>query len=268
MKDQQIVSLRSAAKAIGVSPSTLSALLKAEANLQAAVVGRGARGSLKINLAQLQRAWVELQGDPDQGEQPQSDRARYRLERIRHLWFQVAGERARLDEAAATLVNVAELEAVHARERAAVTAAAQRWVDDAAAIAPGLPTAEAQIALQELTHAALTRLADAHTGHAAEAPPEAACIAFPAENPPSLWRLRGDLEGVRAAHRELNLRVQRGELEPVAAAKDRMFTEGRLLRDGWQRAAESLGLRARLLRDREAFKAAAIQELTRAGLLA
>jgi hypothetical protein len=54
----------------------------------------------------------------------------------------------------------------------------------------------------------------------------------------------------------------------VAAAVDRLFTEGRRLRDGWQRAAENLGLRARLLRDREAFKAAAITELTRAGLLA
>jgi plasmid maintenance system antidote protein VapI len=100
--DEQTVSLRQAAKAIGVAASTLSALLKAEARLQAAVVGRGARGSMKINLDQLQRAWRELQGDPSQGE-PQSDRARYRLERIRHLWFQVAGERARLEEAAATL---------------------------------------------------------------------------------------------------------------------------------------------------------------------
>jgi len=267
MKDQQTVSLRQAAKAIGVAASTLSALLKAEDSLQAAVVGRGARGSLKINLDQLQRAWRELQGDPDQGEKPQSDRQRYRLERVRNLWFQLAAERARLEEAAATLVDAKELEAMHREELATVAAAAQQWIDDAADLAPGLPTGEAQIALQELTHAALTRLADAHTGHAAEAPPEAACIAFPAENPPSLWRLRGDLEAVRAEHRQLSLMVQRGELEPVAAAVDRLFTEGRLLRDGWQRAAESLGLRSRLLKDREAFRAAAITELTRAGVL-
>jgi hypothetical protein len=265
--DEQTVSLRQAAKAIGVAASTLSALLKAEARLQAAVVGRGARGSMKINLDQLQRAWRELQGDPSQGE-PQSDRARYRLERIRHLWFQVAGERARLEEAAATLVNVVELEAMHAQELAAVAAAAQQWVDDAADLAPGMATTEAQIAFQQLARDALTRLVEAHTGTATEAPPEPACIAFPADNPPSLWSLRGDLEAVRAEHRELNLRVQRGELVELAAAVDRLFTEGRQLRDGWCRAAESLGLRARLLRDREAFKAAAIQELTRAGLLA
>jgi plasmid maintenance system antidote protein VapI len=265
--DEQTLSLRQAAKAIGVAASTLSALLKAEASLQAAVVGRGSRNSLRINLDQLQQAWRGLQGEPDQGE-PQSDRQRYRLERIRHLWFQVAGERARLDEAAAALVDVAELEAVHREELATVAAAAQQWIEDAAAIAPGLPTGEAQIRLQELTHAALRRLADAHTETTAEAPPEPACIAFPADNPPTLWTLRGDLEAVRAEHRQLNLRVQRGELEPVAAAVDRLFTEGRRLRDGWQRAAENLGLRARLLRDREAFKAAAITELTRAGLLA
>jgi plasmid maintenance system antidote protein VapI len=260
--DEQTLSLRQAAKAIGVAASTLSALLKAEASLQAAVVGRGSRNSLRINLDQLQQAWRGLQGEP------QSDRQRYRLERIRHLWFQVAGERARLDEAAAALVDVAELEAVHREELATVAAAAQQWIEDAAAIAPGLPTGEAQIRLQELTHAALRRLADAHTETTAEAPPEPACIAFPADNPPTLWTLRGDLEAVRAEHRQLNLRVQRGELEPVAAAVDRLFTEGRRLRDGWQRAAESLGLRSRLLQDREAFKAAAIQELTRAGLLA
>jgi hypothetical protein len=57
-------------------------------------------------------------------------------------------------------------------------------------------------------------------------------------------------------------------VEPVAAATGRLFDEARRLRDGWQRAAESLGLRARLLRDRETFRAAAIAELTRAGLLA
>jgi hypothetical protein len=266
--DEQTASLRQAAKAIGVSASTLSALLKVEATLQAAVVGRGSRNSMRINLAQLQRAWGELQGEPDQGEQPQSDRQRYRLERVRNLWLQIAGERARLEEAAATLVDAKELEAVHSQELAAVAAAARQWIEDAAAIAPGLPTAEAQIALQQLARDALTRLADAHTGHAAEAPPEAPSIAFPADNPPSLWSLRGDLEAVRAEHRELNLRAQRGELEPVAQAKGRLFDEARLLRDGWQRAAESLGLRARLLRDREAFRAAAIQELTRAGLLA
>jgi hypothetical protein len=263
MRDQQIVSLRQAAKAIGVSASTLSALLKAEASLQAAVVGRGSRNSLQINLDRLQRSWRELQG-----EQPQSDRARYRLERVRNLWWQIAGERARLEEAAATLVDAKALEAMHREGLAAVAVAAQQWIEDAAAIAPGLPTGEAQIALQQLARDALTRLADAHTGHAAEAPPEAASIAFPADNPPSLWSLRGDLEAVRAEHRELSLRVQRGELEELAAAVDRLFTEGRRLRDRWQRAAESLGLRARLLRDRETFKAAAVTELTRAGLLA
>jgi hypothetical protein len=268
MKAQQTVSLRQAAKAIGVSASTLSPLVRQEPTLQEAVVGRGSRNSLRINLAQLQRAWRELQGDPSQEGQPQSDRARYRLERIRNLWFQVAAERARLEEAAAALVDAKELEAMHREELAAVAAAAKRWIEDAAAIAPGLPTGAAQIALQELTHAALTRLADAHTGAAAEAPPEPAGIAFPAEAPPSLWSLRGDLEAVRAEQRELSLRTQLGELEPVAAAVDRLFTEGRLLRDGWQRAAESLGLRSRLLRDRETFKAAAITELTRAGLLA
>lgn len=44
MDDQQTVSLRQAAKSIGVAASTLSALLRVEVEpaLQAAVMGRGA----------------------------------------------------------------------------------------------------------------------------------------------------------------------------------------------------------------------------------
>ena len=149
-----------------------------------------------------------------------------------------------------------------------LTAAAQQWVEDAAAVAPGLGTAEAQITLQNLTHAALTRLAEDHAKTAAEPPPEPVSTVFPTDNPPSLWSLRGDLEAARAEQRRLSLMVQRGEVEPLATAKNRLFTEVRRLRDGWQRASENLGLRSRVLRDREAFKAAAVLELTRAGLLA
>ena len=268
MDDQQIVSLRQAAKAIGVAPSTLSALLKAEHTLQATVVGRGARNSLRINLEALQMAWDKLQGDPpDQA--PQNDRARYRLERVRHLWWQVQGERARLAEMEAALVSTADLEARRPLVMAAVRDAALAWVDAAAAIAPGLATGEAQLRLQELTHAALVRLVGEHLRDAGEGPPEpVVSLPFPAHAPPSLWALRGDLEAVRAETRRVALLVQRGELVDAAEAQRRLFERGRQLRDSWLRVAQNLGLRARLLPDANSFQAAAIQQLTEAGLMA
>ena len=267
MDDQLTVSLRQAAKTIGVAASTLSGLLRVEPTLQGAVVGRGARNSLRINLEAFQIAWGNLQGDSDQ--EPENDRARYRLERCRNLWWQVQGERARLAETEAALVPSADLEASRPVVMAAIRNAALAWADEAAAIAPGLPKVEAQIQLQQLTNAALTQLADQHNTDACEGPPEpAASISFPAHDPPSLWSLRGDLEAVRAEARRVALLVQRGELVEVAAAKARVFDEARRLRDGWLRAGESLGLRACALKDAEDFKAAAIQELSRAGLVA
>lgn len=260
------VSLRQAAKTIGMSPSTLSPLLRSEPTLQAAVVGRGARNSLKINLGVLTAAWAALQGEPDQV--PQNDRQRYRLERVRHLWWQVQGERARLAETEAGLVATADLEARQLAVEQLVRDGALRWLEGAAAIAPGLTAAEAQIQLQQLAYDTLLRLVEEHQGQATEAAPTPVSLVFPAEDPPSLWSLRGDLESVRAESRRVGLLVSRGELVAAAEAQRRLFERGRQLRDAWIRVALNLGLRARLLPDANSFKAAAIQELTGAGLLA
>lgn len=266
MDDPQIVSMRQAARAVGVAASTLSVLLKVEPTLQAAVMGRGARGSLKIDLDRLTAAWGALQGDPDQ--EPQNDRGRYRLERVRNLWWQVQGERARLAETEAALVRVADLEARRLVVMGAVRAAALAWVEAAAAIAPGLTTGDAQIRLQELAHAALVRLVEEHTSKATESALAPVSLTFQADDPPTLWSLRADLESVRAQTRRVALLVQRGELVDAAEAQRSLFERGRQLRDAWFRTAQALALRARLLPDADTFKAAAIQELTRAGLVA
>lgn len=264
--DQKTVSLRQAAKAIGVAASTLSSLLTVERGLQATVVGRGARGALKIDLDQLTAAWAALQGDPSL--EPQNDRQRYRLERVRHLWWQVAGERARLAEMEAALVAAADLEAHQLAVEKVVRDAALVWGDQAAAVAPGLPTAEAQVLLQEMAHTALTKLVVEHQGQATEVAAVPVSLTFPADDPPSLWGLRGDLEAVRAETRRVGLLVQRGELVDAAEAQRRLFERGRQLRDSWLRVAQNLGLRARLLPDANSFQAAAIQQLTEAGLMA
>lgn len=266
MDEPQIVSLRRAAASIGMAASTLSAVMRVEPTLQAAVMGRGARGSLKIDLDRLTAAWATLQGDP--GPEPENDRQRYRIERCRNLWWQLQGERVRLAETEAALVPAADMKARQLVVMGAVRAAALAWVEEAASLVPGLPTGDAQIRLQELAHAALVRLVDEHTSKATESAPAPVSLTFPADDPPTLWSLRGDLEAVRASSRRLDLLIQRGELVDTAEAQRRLFEQGRQLRDAWLRVAQGLALRARLLPDADSFKAAAIQELTAAGLLA
>lgn len=107
-----------------------------------------------------------------------------------------------------------------------------------------------------------------HSSDATEATPAPVNLVFPAEDPPSLWRLRGDLEAVRAEARRVALLVQQGELVDAAEAQRNLAARALELRDGWLRVAQNLGLRTRLLGDAKTFRAAAIQELTKAGLLA
>ena len=53
----------------------------------------------------------------------------------------------------------------------------------------------------------------------------------------------------------------------AAAARAQLFEEGRRLRDAWFAAADRLSIVARRLTTAETFRAAAIQELTAAGVV-
>ena len=96
---------------------------------------------------------------------------------------------------------------------------------------------------------------------------EAPSITFPADEPPSLWGLRSELERLRGDQRRLDLLVQRQEAVEAAAARAQLFEEGRRLRDAWFAAADRLSIVARRLTTAETFRAAAIQELTAAGVV-
>ena len=259
------VSLRQAAKAIGVAPSTLSPLLRSEPTLQASVVGRGARRSMLINLPVLLEAWSRLQAEA--GPEPGSDRARYRAERIRHLWWQVQGEKAKLLQAEALLVGRVGLDTRRPALLRAVSAAALGWVEEAALQVPGMAPPEARLRLQELAHAAITTVVERASSPSEEPPEELPSLAFPATAPPSLWGLRSELERLRGEQRRLDLLVQRQEVVEAAAARAQLFEEGRRLRDAWFAAADRLSIVARRLTTAETFRAAAIQELTAAGVV-
>ncbi|MEB3260106.1 MAG: hypothetical protein VKP63_05705 [Cyanobacteriota bacterium] len=260
------VSLRTAAKAIGVAPSTLSPLLRSEPMLQAAVVGRGARRgrAMLIDLEVLQKAWARLQAEA--GPEPGSDRAQYRAERIRRLWFEVKAEEAKLLQTEALLVDRAGLDARRPALLRAISAAALAWVEEAAVQVPGMAPPDARLRLQELAHAAITAVVERSSMPSPEAPEEPPSIAFPAA-PPTLWSLRSELERLRGDQRRLDLLVQRQELVEVEAARAQLFAEGRRLRDAWFAVADRLGIVSRRLNTAEAFRAAAIQELSAAGVV-
>ena len=110
MSAANTVSLRAAASAIGVAKSTLSQLLRRERTLAAAVVGRGSRGSLQIDLEQLRSAWAQLQGpEPSVA---LSARAAYEAERRRYLWWQLQGLVGEVEDQASRLANAAELKQI------------------------------------------------------------------------------------------------------------------------------------------------------------
>ncbi|MCP9905554.1 hypothetical protein KBY85_15630, partial [Cyanobium sp. BA5m-10] len=141
------VSLRAAATSLGLPKSTLAQLLRRERTLAAAVVGRGARGSLQIDLEQLRSAWGQLQG-PELSP-VLSDRGRFEAERRRYLWWQLQGLVGELELQASRLANAAELTAALAEEVADAIAVAREWASspEVAAVA-GKPQAQARIELQ------------------------------------------------------------------------------------------------------------------------
>jgi len=256
------VSLRAAASAIGVAKSTLSQLVRRERTLAAAVVGRGARGSLQIDLDQLRSAWGQLQGHEPSG---LSDRARYEAERRRYLWWQLQGLVGEVEEQASRLANAAELTAALDEEVADAIAIARAWASssEVAAVA-GKPQDLARIELQASIVALQQEIAERGKVPSVP-PPQPPSLAVP--NPlPGLWELKAAIEATRAEQAELAHRLAVGELCEATVVTDRFVGIAHQLRDGWRQAGEQIALQARRLNTPESVKKAALQALSAAGL--
>ena len=263
MSAANTVSLRAAASAIGVAKSTLSQLLRRERTLAAAVVGRGSRGSLQIDLEQLRSAWAQLQGpEPSVA---LSARAAYEAERRRYLWWQLQGLVGEVEEQASRLANAAELTAALDQEVADAIAIARTWAasNEVAAVA-GKPQSLARIELQASIVGRQQEIADRGKVTPASPPPPPS-LAVP-DPLPGLWELKASIEAARAEQAELAHRLAVGELAEAAVVTDRYVGKARQLRDGWRQAGEQIALQARRLDTPATVKKAALQALTAAGL--
>lgn len=261
MAADRLVSLRAAATELGVGRSTLSALLKREPSLAAAITGPGPRGSLLLDLPRLRAAWGALQGPEAEG---LSDRARFTLARLRRLWFELQALEVAVGELEASLVDADEIEAAGAEARATLAAAAVSWADRIAPEVAGLSAADAGLLLDRSINAEL--LALAARADAPQPPPEPLpSIAFPSP-PPTLWAVKAAIEEARGRQALLQLQLQRGELAEARACRDHFLVEGRQKRDAWGHVARQLAIRAPQLRTAESVRTTALQQLSAIGL--
>ncbi|MCP9905499.1 hypothetical protein KBY85_15345 [Cyanobium sp. BA5m-10] len=257
------VSLRAAATALGVAKSTLSQLLRREPSLAAAVVGRGARGSLEIDLDLLRSAWGQLQGP--EPSPVLSAKALYEAERRRLLWWQLQGLVGQLEDQASRLANAAELTAALDQEVADAIAIARTWAasTEVAAVA-GQPQAQARIELQASIVSRQQEIADRGKVPSAP-PPQPPSLAVP-DPLPKFWELKAAIEATRAEQAELAHRLAVGELAEASVVSDRYVGIARQLRDGWRQAGEHVALQARRLDTPESVRKAALHALSAAGL--
>lgn len=258
------VTLRAAARELGISAGTLSPLLRQQPSLAACVVGSGPRRSILLDLPKLARAWAALQPSDTAGDEGASDRQRYHHQRRLRLWWQLCAERAVVADEDERLVAAADVAEREEGRKAVMRQAAADWLDQATAAVPGLPQDEARQLLLRITTGALQELAA--RADAVNITPAAAPDITPPSPLPSIWDLRAGLEEVRGDRERIALQQKRGELLVADQVRNRLAAEALGIRDAWLQLGERLALQARRLATAESFRTAAETELSRLGL--
>jgi hypothetical protein len=220
------VSLRAAAKALGMPPTSLARWLEQEPTLAAAVVHQpGPRQAMAINLECLQHAWAALQGGNTPMEEL-SDRERLRRERQQRLYWQ--GQELKQQVLALEQQHVLGEEVEEARtaliKRIHLTV--EEWVSE---VAPSLVDLDQQQRYETLSRG----IHDLLTSLATSAPPSSEIDAKEEEPHPqqSETQCRIQIEHYRARLHQLRVQIHSKELIPMADVKAKAWAEARLFRD-------------------------------------
>jgi len=220
------VSLRAAAKALGMPPTSLTRWLESEPTLARAVLQQpGPRRAMVIDLESLQAAWAALQAGTTAVEQL-SEREQLRRERQQRLYWQ--GQELRQQVLALEQQHVAAVDVVEARTALLqhIHAAVEQW---AAAIGPELagcdPDQRYQV-LQGGIHGLLSNLA-------ATTPPSCTADAGCDDADPgqSETQSRILIEHYRARLHQLRAQIHSRALIAAADVKAKAWAEARLMRD-------------------------------------
>lgn len=220
------VSLRAAAKALGIPPTSLSRLLESEPSLTAAVVEQpGPRQAMAINLELLQEAWADLHCGATPVEQL-SDRERLRRERQQRLYWQ--GQELKQQVLALEQQHVLASEVAEARKKllAHLEHRLESWIEEVASLILGLGRQEAFQTLSQSIHALLIELADSPTPDVSPLPEEESLDPQHSETHCRIW-----LEHYRARLHQLRARITSKELVSAAEVKSKAWAEARLFRD-------------------------------------
>jgi hypothetical protein len=220
------VSLRAAAKALEMPPTSLARWLEQEPTLAAAVVHQpGPRKAMEINLECLQEAWTALQGG-DTPTEALSDRERLRRERQQRLYWQ--GQELRQQVLALEQQHVLAEEVQQARTALLqhIQLEAEQWVSDLKPSLAGLDPQQRYETLSRGIHDLLTSLATS-----ASQSSEVDANDDEPDSQQSETQCRIQIEHYRARLHQLRAQIHSKELVPVADVKAKAWTEARLFRD-------------------------------------
>jgi hypothetical protein len=220
------VSLRAAAKALEMPPTSLARWLEQEPTLATAVVNQpGPRQAMEINLECLQEAWTALQGGNTPTE-ALSDRERLRRERQQRLYWQ--GQELRQQVLALEQQHVLAEEVQQARTelRQHIHVKVEEWATEITPSLVGLDPHQRYETLSRGIHELLTSLATS-------APPST--VVEEVKEEPGLQQsetqCRIQIEHYRARLHQLRAQIHSKELLPAADVKAKAWTEARLFRD-------------------------------------
>ena len=220
------VSLRAAAKALGMPPTSLARWLEQEPTLAAAVVHQpGPRQAMAINLECLQHAWAALQGGNTPMEEL-SDRERLRRERQQRLYWQ--GQELKQQVLALEQQHVLAAEVDEARTALVehIHLKVNEWVSDVTSSLAGLDPQQRYETLSRGIHDLLSSLATSR-------PPSSSADAMEDEADPqqSETQCRIQIEHYRARLHQLRAQIHSKDLIAMADVKAKAWAEARLFRD-------------------------------------
>ena len=221
------VSLRAAAKALEMPPTSLTRWLMQEPSLAAAVVGQpGPRQAMEIDLECLQHAWAALQGCNTPTEEL-SERERLRRERRQRLYWQGQELKQQVLALEQQYVLAAEVDAARTMLHEQIQAAVEGWVITITATLVELDLQARYQAFSRdmndlLTSLAATPILEVDDGA------ENRDISYPGQSA-KLSRIQ--IEYYRTRLHQLKAQIHSKEVLPAADVKAKAWKEARLLRD-------------------------------------
>ena len=219
----EAVSLREAARRLGMPATSFRRIVEAEPTLRACIrPGRPAQ----VDLPALMAAWQLLQSPASTSKL--TPRQQLALERSRRVWWQGRALLLQLQEEESQLCDAAEALEAERQVLSAMKRAMQRWSASMASQLPGQGSAAAYALMLSSINEELSSIRPPRQPKQEPEPP--ITLAMPGELPP-LEQLQADVERARAGLHQLEARQAAGELVVATVVGSRVADRARRVRD-------------------------------------